>query len=214
MSESILKKRHSVRVFEDRPVDESIIKEIIEDAHRAPSWCQSQPWKAYVATGKLAKEICKQHYENNLNGKSWAEVMPPQEENWNKDSSDNVQRYLNSLTLLGEEKFNGFLEQNKLAFNSPAIVYITVPKNSSAYEYYDAGAFGYGICLAAYERGVGSIPAYEFVRYPGEIHAHFDIPEDEEILIGIGLGYAKEDKINEVRTLNDTVPLSSLLTIK
>jgi nitroreductase len=215
MTESILRSRHTVRVFKDEQIDQKLIEEIIAEAQFAPSWCNSQPWKAYVATGDLAKKICDTHYDNNLNGKSWAEVMPPQDDNWNKASAANRDLYLSQIpNYLGEEKAEEFLELNRRNFNSSAIVYITVPKNSAAYEYYDAGAFGYGIALSAYEHGIGSIPAYEFVRYPQEIRAAFDIPEDEEILIGIGLGYAKEDAINMFHEGTGRVPLKDILLIK
>ena len=59
MSQSILRTRHSVRTFTDKEVGEKLIKEIIEDAQWAPSWCNSQPWKAYVLTGDAAKKCMK-----------------------------------------------------------------------------------------------------------------------------------------------------------
>lgn len=85
-------------------------------------------------------------------------------------------------------------------FNSQAIVYVTVPKDATLYSAYDAGAFGYGVLLAATERGIGSIPAYEFIRFPKEVRAAFDIPEDEALLMGVGLGYPSDSVVNEMRS--------------
>ena len=82
------------------------------------------------------------------------------------------------------------------------------------YEAYDAGAFGYGICLSAHEHGLASIPAYEFVRFPQEIREVLDIPENESLLIGIGIGYADDAEINSFHLYNGRVPTETILTIK
>ena len=45
-------KRRSVRKFQDTPVDDSIIKSLLEDAMAAPSACNKQPWEFYVIKDK------------------------------------------------------------------------------------------------------------------------------------------------------------------
>lgn len=216
MSESILKTRHSARSFLDKPVEEAIIREIISDAQTAPSWCNSQPAKVYVLTGSAAKEMAQTHYENNLNRtKSWAEIMPPQPDTWNPENNDNIAEYLTAAdTNEGQNDKFGFISRNKNIFESPVIVYITIPKNSTMYQAYDAGAFGYGICLSAHEHGLASIPAYEFVRFPQEIRDVFSIPENESLLMGIGIGYADDASINSFHEHNGRVSVDRILTIK
>ena len=79
MNENILNTRHSARSFLDKPVSEELIRQIIAEAQQAPSWCNSQPAKAYVLTGDAAKKMAKTHLANNTNKtRSWAEIMPPQ----------------------------------------------------------------------------------------------------------------------------------------
>ncbi|MBN2404027.1 MAG: nitroreductase family protein [Coriobacteriia bacterium] len=46
-----LRARHSVRVFSNEPVDESVVRELIEYATLAPSTFNLQPWHFHVATG-------------------------------------------------------------------------------------------------------------------------------------------------------------------
>ena len=46
-----IRTRHSVREFEDRAIPESALRELLEDALRAPSWKNSQPWQLHVLTG-------------------------------------------------------------------------------------------------------------------------------------------------------------------
>lgn len=214
MTESILRRRHSTRSFLDKPIEPEIIKEIIADAQLAPSWCNTQPWKAYIATGELAKELHRTHYDNNLNARSWAEIMPPQESDWQGHTKDTYQGWMDTLSGLGNDNFADFLNLNRNDFHAPVIVYITIPKNATAYSAYDTGAFGYGITLAAAERGIGSIPAYEFIRYPQEIRDVFDMPENESLLLGIGLGYADNDPVNDIHQKTERQPLESVYILK
>ncbi|MCR1890093.1 hypothetical protein NSA16_02765 [Ligilactobacillus murinus] len=44
-------------------------------------------------------------------------------------------------------------------FNTPALIYLTLPKNTSEWSIYDLGAFGQTLMLAAADRKVDSMPA-------------------------------------------------------
>lgn len=132
--------------------------------------------------------------------KAWTDIVPPQfeDECWTKEEWINMRAFYKvaDIGLDPQEGYKdkfGFLEASTWNFHAPVIVYITMPKNATMYSAYDIGAFGYGITLAAHERGISCIPAYEFVRYPQEVRPLFDIPEDEAIFMGIGMGYAEEN---------------------
>lgn len=188
--------RNSTRNFSDKQVDVETLKAIIKDAQQAPSWENSQPYHAFLATGETAKKIRQAHQTSVNDGKkSWTEVVPPQ--SWTKEADANIADWQDQAGKHPESKEFGDL--NTVLFNAPAILYITIKKDASSYVAYDAGAFGYGVLLAAKDRGVGAIPAYAFVRYPEEIHDHFDIPEDEAVFMGIGLGYPSDDEINQFK---------------
>lgn len=61
---------------------------------------------------------------------------------------------------------------------------------------YDLGAFGQSLMLAAKDKGLDSIPAYEFVRYPQEIRTEFSIPDDQALAVGIALGHPGDSPFN------------------
>ncbi|CBZ49066.1 p-nitrobenzoate reductase [Streptococcus gallolyticus subsp. gallolyticus ATCC BAA-2069] len=65
--------------------------------------------------------------------------------------------------------------------------------------------------LAAAERGLASLPAYEFIRFPKEIRKQLEIPEEESLLMGIALGYASDKPLNDLRTTRN--PLDDILKI-
>ncbi|MTV81841.1 nitroreductase [Secundilactobacillus folii] len=95
-------------------------------------------------------------------------------------------------------------------FNAPVLVYITVPKGSASLTYYDAGAFGYSVLLAAVDHGLSSIPAYQFVRFPEEVIKEFDLPANEELAMGLGLGYPAADAATGK---TPRLPLDQILTV-
>ena len=43
--------RRSIRGFLDKPLPESVIREVLEDAQHAPSNCNTQPWNTHVVQG-------------------------------------------------------------------------------------------------------------------------------------------------------------------
>ena len=90
-------------------------------------------------------------------------------------------------------------EANSSLFNAPTIVYLTVPKKRTNYSLLDIGAIEMAILLAAKDKGIDSIPAYEAIKYPDILRKHLKIPEEEEdIFVGISLGYAdKESPLNK-----------------
>lgn len=200
MSSSIPVQRHSARDFSDRPVALDTLRAILTEAQLAPSWENAQPWKVYLATGKTAQHLRQSHQDLNQQGtKSWTEVVPPKD--WATLPQANITAWQQNMQqFYTANERDQFVSRQRGLFNAPAIVYLTMPKNSSAYSAYDLGAFGYGILLAATRHGVSGVPAYELVRYPDEIREAFTIPDDEAIFMGIALGYPQTDsRVNALR---------------
>ena len=52
-----------------------------------------------------------------------------------------------------------------------------------------------GLILAATDLGVDSIPAYELVKYPYILRNNLPILDDEDIIMGIALGYESDEHI-------------------
>lgn len=54
-----IRERKAVRAFKPDPVSLDMLKQIIEQALRAPSWANTQPWEFAIVTGKQLEEIKK-----------------------------------------------------------------------------------------------------------------------------------------------------------
>jgi nitroreductase len=96
-----------------------------------------------------------------------------------------------------DEELENFNHVQHILFNSPAVVYLTLPKNYTNWSVYYLGGFGMALMLAATDLGVDSIPAYELVKYPYILRDNLPIPEDEDIIMGIALGDESGEHINE-----------------
>jgi len=53
----VIHRRHSVRQFQDRPVDDALIKVILDAANRAPSAHNQQSWKFIVIKGEKKQQL-------------------------------------------------------------------------------------------------------------------------------------------------------------
>ena len=61
------------------------------------------------------------------------------------------------------------------------------------------------LMLAAKDLGVDSVVAYELAKYPDVLRKYAKIPEDEDICVGIALGYENDDVVNKFRAKKNTL---------
>ena len=60
--------RHSVRGYLDKEVPQATLNRIFDIANQSPSNCNVQPWKAYVASGKLKDRLKAEMVERTSAG--------------------------------------------------------------------------------------------------------------------------------------------------
>lgn len=210
--QKVIEGRVSIRDFSDKPLEETVIREIVKDAQRAPSWANAQATRIYIATGETLKAIKAEHAQRCDKGEEGHSDLPPlHRQDWGR-GYDGIKTFLNYIEgFVADSKKEFALPQRNL-FNATALAYLTLPKSAPQWGLIDLGAFGMALMLAAANRGVGSIPAYEIVKFPDEIRPRLGIADDEVIALGIGLGYVSDAKINQVRV--PRFALDEILTLK
>lgn len=210
----VLTREHATRKFTDQRVSEKTVRKVIEEAQRTPSLLNSQPWRIYVAEGEVAKTIRKEHEEKTLaNEEPHEEFDSLLNVEWDTFPSKNMATMSETLDYFLRGEADDFDQAQLKLFNAPVIVFLTIPKQSPAWSIFDLGGFSQTLMLAANNRGLSTIPAHAFVKYPEVIRKYLDIPEDETIGIGIGLGYPnKKATINNYKSKR--VPLDEILKIK
>lgn len=183
--------RHSVRDFSSKPVAKETIINILETANRSPSGGNGQPWEVFVATGATLENMRKM-YKERLPAVPARPPMP--------DFIEERMRVIRNerLKLLGLDPSDPasvkiFQEWGKRLFGAPVLVVICMHEALSSN--LDLGLFIQTVCLAARSYGVDSFIASAFVSQPDIIRNELEIPENLNIITGIGLGYANTDSI-------------------
>ena len=203
----LMKARHSARYFLSKEIPENILKEIISTSLMAPSWCNSQPWNIYVASGKTISEIRKIFIQkNNEKIKGYSDMEPGHRTNFSERSQKHMESLYKDVDEINKNpKSRNFGEVQKDLFGAPTLVYLTLPKGYTNYSVLDLGGLEMSIMLAAKDNGVDSIPAYETIKYPDVIKKYCKIPDNEDVIIGIALGYEEDNAINKYRAKKMTV---------
>lgn len=159
-----IKERRSIRRFKDMPVPRETLEEIVEAASYAPSWKNSQTVRYYIAD---RKELLDQ--------------------------------------IATEECLMGFRHNLNIIAGSPALVVLASVAGRSGYERdgssstakgshwesFDAGAAAMAFCLAAHEKGLGTVIMSIFDE--DKVRQVIRLPEDQRISALISIGYPDEE---------------------
>ncbi len=156
---TMIKERRSIRNFKDKKVDRDIVNDIISIAIYSPSWANSQTARYTVI-----------------------------------DTKEILQRIIN-------EGYSGFEHNTRIAANAAGVIVISNVKGKcgctpdgnyatskgSAWEMFDAGVASQTLCLAAYEKGIGTV--IQGIFDEKKISEIIGLPEDETVAAVIPYGY-------------------------
>lgn len=157
-----IKGRRSIRKFKSTPVDHALMNEIIETASYAPSWKHSQIARYTAVEGELKDKIAGE----------CTEMFPN----------------------------NGVIIKN-----APMLIALSFVKGRSGYErdgsfttakgdrwqMFDAGVAAEAFCLAAYDKGLGSVIMGIFDE--AKAASLLELPENQELAALIPVGFPDEE---------------------
>ena len=89
-------------------------------------------------------------------------------------------------------------------FDAPVSIVLTYDKilEPAAIGQFDLGAISYAICLAAWERGLGTVINGQGVMQTPVVREHAGIPETQSILTCIAMGYPNDEfSANQVKSM-------------
>ncbi len=193
----LMLERHTTRKFTSQEIPKDILKDIISTSLLSPSWTNSQPWKLYIASGKALDEIKKiwlKNYETKVERKPDIPIAHRNE------FSELSQKNMAELSKTFKEYANDdIMTFNYIMFNAPTVIYFTLNKGYSKFSTYDLGSISMALILAAKDRGIDSVIAQSVVVFPDVLRKILKIPDNEDIIIGIALGYEEKCKANDYR---------------
>ena len=158
---SCIRERRSIRKFKTEPVAHDLLAQIVETASYAPSWKHTQITRYVAVEGALKDRIASECTE------SWP----------NNGNIINAAPMLIAITVI----------KNRSGFERDGS-YTTSRKDG--WQMFDAGIAAQTFCLAAHEKGIGSVILGIFDE--AKAASILDIPEDRDLIALIPIGYPDE----------------------
>jgi len=190
--------RRSIRAFQKNPVPQEILEEILDKALRAPSWGNTQPWKLTIVGGETLQAMIQDLLQKASAGEApRSDLEIPQ--NWPdglaRRYKENGKKLFEVLAIGREEreKRNAHKMNMFRFFGAPQAIYIHIDKTLGPYSIFDAGLLAQNMALLATGKGLGTCFLAVSVWYADVVRRHTGIPELDQIIIGIAVGYPDPD---------------------
>lgn len=200
--------RRSIRGYRPDPVPKDVIDDIISIAKQAPSSMNTQPWHFHVVTGAPLELIREGNTERMMAGAA------PDREIRSHDGYQGEHRERQKVVagqlfesmgidwgdkeLRRDWAMRGFRQ-----FDAPVSIVGTIDRDleHSIVAYFDLGQIVYGLVLAAWDRGLGTVINGQGISQSSVVRAHANIPDDQIIVITVAMGYPADDfPANDVRS--------------
>ena len=199
VTEAVISRR-SVREFLDKPVDQAVLRKVLETAQRAPSGGNTQPWNATILTGeplaKLLATVAKVLPEGSSAHKLEYHIYPPELDGAYKDRRFGVGEALYAaLDIPRENKMARMMwfAKNFRAFDAPILMLIHTPRYMGPPQWSDIGMWLQTIMLLLREEGLDSCAQEAWAIYTPQIRECVDIPDDHIFFCGMAIGYRAPD---------------------
>lgn len=192
--------RRTVRAFLDKPVDQAVLRRVLEKAQNAPSGGNTQPWNATILTGEpLAKLLARTAAvlpQGAAAHKPEYPIYPPELDGKYSERRFGVGEALYAaLEIPRDDKMGRMMwfAKNFRAFDAPVLMLIHTPRYMGRPQWSDIGMWLQTVCLLLREDGLDSCPQEAWAIYQEQIREVVDLPEDHIFFCGMGVGWRDPD---------------------
>lgn len=215
-----IKSRRSIRAFLDKPVEKSLMEEILQQAARAPSGGNLQPWKVYAISGEvrdqLVNTVSEKQATNPIGDGSEYNIYPPDLSDPYRSRRRDVGNQLYQLIgIPREDKAAKFaqLAKNFQFFGAPVGLIFTFDKQMGLGQHVDLGLYMQNVLLLCKEKGLDTCAQEAWAVWHQTIRDVVGIPQNELVFCGVAVGYADPgEKINEL--VSDRASLEEFAQLK
>lgn len=192
--EQAILQRRSVRGYLQKEVPQDVLDAIFSLAQQAPSNCNVQPWRVYVASGEVKNRLRDQMVKNVMGG---VPFNPDYEYADSFTGDYRTRQVACAMELYGsmgiergdkEGRMRAMLRNFEM-FDAPHVVFIGMNKEFGASVAIDVGMYIQNLMLVMAAHGVASCAQGTMRYYPDLVREAFEIPGDVNILLGISFGY-------------------------
>jgi nitroreductase len=214
--EEIAQDRRSIRGYKTDPIPREILEEIIHIAKHAPSSMNTQPWHFHVLTGEPLERIRKGNTEKMMAGSSVDREIKLNHGYEGPHRERQIEIAVQLFEAMGiarddKERRLDWVMRGFRQFDAPVSIVITVDKAlaDDTIAHFDCGAATYGLVLAAWSKGIGSVINGQGIMQSSVVRENASIPEDQVIMTCVAMGYPDDSFVaNDVksrRSPNDKV---------
>ncbi|BFM15303.1 nitroreductase [Maricurvus nonylphenolicus] len=197
--------RKSVRAFQDRPVDQALLRDMLTLAGKTASGSNLQPWKLHVLTGEVKASLTAKVSERMMNSPAGEEADIPiypekLADPWRSRRFECGETMYRTLGIGREDKLErlGQVVRNFEFFGAPVGLIFTMDRSLCETQLIDIGLIAENIQLLAKEQGLDTCAQASWTMWPKTIREVLGLPENEMVVLGMSLGYADEQaKVNE-----------------
>ena len=197
-----IESRKSIRAFTEQPVEQETVQKLLEISQRAPSGTNTQPWHVYVCTGAVKQAITDDVLSMAVagEGKSYDDYdyYPAKWKDIHNDRRRGIGWSLYGLLGIAKGDHEASARQgarNFMFFDAPVGLFITVDSYLARGNWADAGIYVQTLMLAARGMGLHTCPQAAWIPYQEPVFHHLDVPDDQDLVTGMSLGYADETAI-------------------
>ena len=198
--ETLVTTRRSVRGFTTEPVSRSVIEEVIEVAKRAPSSMNTQPWHVHVLTGEPLERVRQRNMEEMIAGAKPKRDIPTHGAYEGVHRFRQVEIAKKLFATMGIARDDKPMRQDWVLrgfrqFDAPVSLVLTYDRvlDPGATCHFGLSALCYGIVLAAWDRGLGTVVNGQGITRSDIVREVANIPEDQAIMTCVAMGYPDDN---------------------
>lgn len=194
--EEVVLGRRSIRGYLDKPVPQSLIREVIEMAIRAPSSLNTQPWNFYAVAGEVLDTIRQGNTERNLSGVPDSREFRGHGAYEGEHRERQIEIAKQLFAAMGIERHDKEGRQDWVLrgfrqFDAPVSVVVTYDRSIHGGDIapFDCGAVTNALVNAAWSKGLGCVINSQGIMQSPVVREHAKIPDDQVIMICVAMGW-------------------------
>lgn len=199
-----LRQRMSVRAFLPDVPPAATVRAILEDAARAPSGGNLQPWRVHALTGEPLARLLAAVAAAPPQPEPEHPVYPPNLwEPYRSRRFENGEQLYATLGIPREDKPARLhqMARNAQFFGAPVGIFLTMDGRMGPPQWSDLGGYLQSVMLLAVEHGLATCPQGYWAFCSGAVKAALGLEHGQTLFAGIALGYADTGApINQMRT--------------
>lgn len=206
--EEAVQTRRSVRAFLPRDVPRETLQKIFAVAQQAPSWCNIQPWRVFVASGETRAALTAGLLQAvETSGPNPDVPFPgdyPEPYATHRRACGKALYEAMGVGRHDQEARRAAWLRNFVAFDAPHVAIVGIHRAFDLYAALDVGCWLQTVLLTAASEGVATCAQASLAVYPDVSRRVLGVPDEVKIVFGIAMGYEDEGApANRTRTTRE-----------